>query len=58
MGDVVEIKESAERRAMRSDIAFDGFYRIYKNDTGSIEVEELFFRTVYTKTFYFDAGVS
>ena len=58
MKKVIELKAPVEtkNKPMRSDIAFDGFYRIYKNDTGSIEVEELFFRAVYTKTFYFDDG--
>ena len=34
VGNVMEFKLTEEKKAMRSDIAFDGFYRIYKNDTG------------------------
>jgi hypothetical protein len=52
---IIEMKVEEKRIPMRSDVAFEGLFRLYL-DEGGICVEEIDFNHVFTQTFYYESG--
>ena len=62
MSDVIDfpsdIKVTEEIRASRTDVAFDGLFRFYRNMQNTLDVENCEFRPHYAKTFNFQGDLS